>query len=259
MWICELPKNKFMRSHPHTAKLSAAALTATLLVSIAGQAQAITFEGTSSGQWGMPANPSGSTVISNQNGGINNRLSWGRTDNCLTCTPFNNYVQYDGVSFNAGVGSIFNLGNLTYRNGSTWDGFNGDFPLNIALSLTNPFSSTKAFDFSFNIFNTPNNSGDAVVDGDKLRFSTAGISSQQFNYDGVDYTLELTGFSSDGGQTIMSEFNSPEASIANASLYGKLTGVVQAPPEKTIPEPAAVAGLSLLGIYFATRRRSRNI
>mgnify|MGYP000128175241 CR=1 FL=1 len=235
-------------------------VTTTALVSFTSAAQAINFSGTSSGQWGMPANPSGSTVLSSQNGELNNRLSWGRTDKCGGgCTPFNNYVQYDGVSFNAGVGSLFNLGNLTYRNGSTWDGFNGDFPLNIALSLTNPFSSTKAFDFSFNIFNTPNNTGDAVIDGDKLRFSTAGISSQQFNYDGVDYTLELTGFSSDGGQTIMSEFNSPEASIANASLYGKLTAVVQAPPQKTIPEPAAVAGLSLLGIYFATRRRSRNI
>lgn len=248
-----------MRSHPHTAKLSTAALTATVLVSLASQAQAITFSGTSSSQWGMPANPSNSTVISNETGGINNRLSWGRTDgNCPTCTTFNNYVQYNGVGFNAGVGSLFNLGNLSYRNGSTWDAFDGDFPLNIALSLTNPFTSTQNFNFSFNILNTPNNSGNPVVDGDKLRFSTAGISSQQFNYDGVDYTLELAGFSSDGGQTIMSEFNSPEGTIANASLYGKLTAL-QAPPQKTIPEPAAVAGLSLLGIYFATRRRSRNI
>jgi hypothetical protein len=34
----------------------------------------------------MPTDPSGSTIISNQNGGTNNRLSWGRTDSCLGCT-----------------------------------------------------------------------------------------------------------------------------------------------------------------------------
>lgn len=249
--------------------LSGAAVTAAVLVSFVSQAQAITFLGTSSGQWGMPENPSASTVISSQNGGINNRLSWGRTDNCSTCTPFNNYVQYDGIGFNTGVGSLFNLGNLSYRNGSVYDAFDGDFPLSITLSLTNPVSNSTTFDFSFNIFNSPNNSGNPVIDGDKLRFSTAGISSQTFKYDGVDYTLELSGFSTDGGQTLVSEFNSPEGTVAYASLYGKLTALesTELPelpetpesPQQTIPEPAALAGLSLLGIYFATRRRSRNI
>ncbi len=239
-------------------KLSVAAVTVTSLVSLAGQSQAVTFSGTSAGQWGMPENPSGSTVISNQNGGINNRLSWGRTDLCgVQCTPFNNYVQYDGVGFNAEVGSLFNVGNLSYRNGSAWDAFDGDFPLSISLSLGNSANNTQTFDYSFNIFNTPNISGNSVVDGDRLRFSGGLLSSSQFNYNGVDYALELVGFSTDGGQTIVSEFNSPEGTIAYASLYGKIRSIaVSQPPQQSVPEPTVLLGLSLLGIYFATRRRN---
>ena len=219
-----------------TNKLSAAALTLSALVSFADQAQAITFSGNSSGQWGMPANPSSSTYISSQNGGINNRLSWGRIDGCGGgCTPFNNYVQYDGVGFNAEVGSLFNLGNLSYRNGSVWDAFDGNFPLNISLSLTNPLSNTQAFNFSFNILNTPNSTGNAVLDGDRLRFSGGLLSNNSFNYEGVNYALELVGFSTNGGTTLVNEFNSPEGSIAFASLYGKFTALT--PPPQPQPQP----------------------
>lgn len=239
----------------YATKLSAGLLAATVSLTLASQAQAITFSGSSSGKWGMPANPSGSTSISSQNGGTNNRLSWGRTD-CLGCTPFNNYVQYDNVSFNAEVDTLFNIGNLSYRNGSTWDNFDGNFPLNLSLSLTNPFSSSRDFNFLFNIFNTSNVTGNAVLDGDKLRFSTAGLSSETFNYDGVDYTVELVGFSSDGGQTIVSEFNSPESSIARASLYGKITAFTP-PTQQSVPEPGTIIALSALGIYSIFRYREK--
>lgn len=258
-----------MAQNSIVAKLFSSAI-ATTIVGFAGQVQALSFTGASSGRWGMPANPSASTILSNQNRGINNRLSWGRND-CFDCTPFNNYVQYDGTSFDADVGSLFNLGNLSYRNGSTWNNFDGDFSLNIALSFTNPVNSTNIFNFSFNILNTINATGNSIVDGDRLRFSTAGISSQSFNYNGVDYTLQLVGFSSNSGQTIVSDFNSPEGNTAQASLYGKITSVNSPPPTQTdasnprdttaidtrrVPEPASVAGLLLLGVFFAAGRRN---
>ncbi|MFB2839776.1 choice-of-anchor K domain-containing protein [Floridanema evergladense] len=232
-------------------QLSTGLLAATVLFTLASQAQAITFSGRSSGEWGMPTNPSGSTVISSQNGGTNNRLSWGRTDNCGgSCTPFNNYVQYDNVSFNAEVNALFNIGNFSYRNGSVWDAFDGDFPLSLSLFLINPFSSTRNFNFLFNILNTPNTTENPVLDGDRLRFSTAGLSSESFNYDGVDYTLELVGFSTDGGRTIVNEFNSPEGSIASASLYGKITAIIP-PTQQSVPEPASTLGLLALGVLGA--------
>lgn len=211
---------------PAAARLSAVVLMSlvSLGVSTQNQAQAanLTFTGTSSGQWGLPENPSQSTQITDQAGGINNRLEWG-VPNCIGCTTFNNYVQYDSTKFTAGVGSLFNLGKLTYRNGSTLDAFNGDFPLTVSLLMDGPTQRLQAFSFLFNILNTDNLAADPVLDGDRLRFSTAGLSSQSFEYHGIHYTLQLIGFSLDNGLTILNEFNAPEGETVKASLFGKIT------------------------------------
>lgn len=228
------------------------AIVATLL-GLQARAQAINFSGTTSGEWGVPLIPTPTSAISitSHNGGTNNRLTWG----IASPDKFPSYVQFDGRNFSTSANSLFNLGTLSYGNGSTYtySNFDGDFPLTIGLSLTLPFANDETFNFLFNILNTPNNTGNPILDGDRLRFSTAGISSQIFNYQGNDYTLKLMGFSTDGGKTILSEFNSPEGSVAKASLYGQMI-----PAEKpvTVPDPAGTAGVSLLGIYFAVRRRS---
>ncbi len=204
------------------------------------QAQGLTFQGTTSGQWGMPSNSSGSTFLSN-NGGVNNRLTWGRVDNCPGCTTFTNYVQYDGLGFQTGVGSTFLLGNLSYRNGSIWDSFDGDFPLGISLDFTGLGLGTQNFSFLFNIFNSPNVTGNAVVDGDRLRFSNSGISSQTFTLGDTIYNLRLIGFSSDGGNSLVSEFNSPEGTTAYASLFGQIQSIGSiAPPPAPSPSPEPI-------------------
>lgn len=196
------------------------------------QAFGFTFNGRSTGEWGLPSNPSSSTVLSNQNGGVNNRLEWGTTPpECDLCTKFNNYVQYDGTGFSSAAESLFNLGKLTYRNGSTLDSFDGDFPLTVALFFNGPIARSQTFNFLFNIRNTENVTGNPVLDGDRLRFSTDGIASQTFSYDGIDYTLQLIGFSNDFGRTIVSEFNSPEGNIAEASLFGKIIPTNACPPQ----------------------------
>jgi MYXO-CTERM domain-containing protein len=221
-------------------RISLVAIGSTLCLSFPAQAQVLTFQGTTSGQWGMPSNPSGSTFLSGENGGNNNRLTWGRTDSCSGCTSFNNYVQYDGLGFQAGVGSTFRLGDLSYRNGSVWDPFNGDFPLDISLNFSNPALGNQNFSFLFNILNTPNVTGNAVLDGDRLRFSNSGISSQSFTLGNTIYNLQLIGFSSDGGNTLVSEFNSPEGTIARASLYGQIQAIGTILPPPSPPSPAPV-------------------
>ncbi|NJL90225.1 MAG: hypothetical protein HC916_10870 [Coleofasciculaceae cyanobacterium SM2_1_6] len=130
------------------------------------QAQSLIFQGTTSGQWGMPSNSSGSTFLSN-NGGVNNRLTWGRVDNCWDCTTFPNYVQYDGLGFQTGVGNPFRLGNVSYQNGSAWDIFSGGFPLGIDLNFASPTLGSQSFSFLFDILTTPNVTGNAVLDGDR--------------------------------------------------------------------------------------------
>ena len=187
---------------------------------------ATTFTGNSFGQFGEPSEPNSRAEISltNQNSGTNNRLTWG----IPASDSFNTYVQYDGASFNAEPNSLFSLGQLTYANGSfqAGTGFNGDFPLNVSLALNSPITGQTNFDFSFNIFNTPNSTGDPVEDGDRLRFSTGGLSRQSFNFDGKQYTLELFGFSEDAGNQFTSQFNSPEETVVTASLYGRIAPVV---------------------------------
>ena len=60
----------------------------------------------------------------------------------------------------------------------------------------------------------------------------------------------LMGFSSDGGNTFVSEFDSPEESIAEAMLYAQIRA-------KSIPEPTTIAGLGLFGVYLAGSFKKR--
>lgn len=211
-------------------------------------AQALTFTGSSAGQFGLPINPGVGTVqaLSNQGGGTNNRLDWG--------TPlsgsFSNYVQFDGSSsFSTSTDTLFKVGDLTYRNGATLNNFNGNFPLSTALNFSDPTGVSKTFSYLFNILNTPNSTGNPVLDGDKLKFSTAGLTSDTFNVGGTNYTLQLLGFSTDGGTNIISEFNSPEGATANAGLYGKITAA-------PIPTPALLPGLIGLGVAALRKRKA---
>ncbi|MEG4147000.1 choice-of-anchor K domain-containing protein [Microcoleus sp. Pol12B5] len=136
------------------------------------------------------------------------------------------YVQFDESEFTTATDISFNLGNLNYRNGITVFGSEpeGDFPLNVTLSLTNPVPSTQTFNFSFNLTSTLNATGDPVKDGDILRFSD-GIAKQKFNFQGTDYRLQLVGFSADSGQTTLGRFNTPEQRFSEAQLIGKIKPV----------------------------------
>lgn len=241
----EFPLKRFIN------KLSTFLLTTNVLLGLPVGAQAVTFTGHTRGEWGLPntENPMAVVNLSSEDGGTNNRLTWGTPG----IAGINNYVQFNGMNFTAAPNHIFKLGEIFYRNGSTLveTNFDGDFPLNLELELSLPLTNTESFEFLFNILNTPNNTEDPVLNGDRLRFSTAGMSSQTFNYEGIEYTLQLIGFSTDDGETILNEFNSSEFSISNASLYGKIRF---APPPVSVPEPCAILGLSILSIYLATRQ-----
>lgn len=55
--------------------VSIGAIASMISGDLPAQAQVLTFQGTTNGQWGMPSNPSGSTFLSSENGGIDNRLT----------------------------------------------------------------------------------------------------------------------------------------------------------------------------------------
>ncbi|MEG4273290.1 MULTISPECIES: choice-of-anchor K domain-containing protein [unclassified Microcoleus] len=139
------------------------------------------------------------------------------------------FSQAKGISTASDI--PFNLGNLTYRNGITLQGSEpqGDFPLDVTLSLTNPVPSAQTFNFSFNLTVTENTTGDPVKDGDILRFSDTGISQEIIKFPGSfgdsGYRLELVGFSTDGGKTTLGRFDTPEQRLSDALLIAKIKPV----------------------------------
>lgn len=188
---------------------------------------ALTFNGESFGIFGAPVNPWRTTVfeITDEDGGIENRLTWGKPS---SSDSFSSFVQFDGAEFDTGLNDLFYLGDLTYGNGElkSRTNFEGDFPLEIYLSFSDPIDREENFEFSFNLFEVNNTTGDPVLDGDFLRFSDAGLSQETFRYKGNLYTLELFGFqTSDGDLTTRGQFNAPEFSVTTTSLFGKVSQV----------------------------------
>lgn len=229
--------------------------TTTMLFATTAKVEAISFAGTSSASMSLPAGTFGAS-LSNEDGGTNNRMTWG--------TPvdgsFTNYIQYDGLRFSTGLDTLFAVGDFTFRNGTTLsnsDNFTGDLPLDVKLSFTNPLVGDEQFQYTFNYEATRNIHNDPVLDADILKFPTNGFTSDTLNFDGVDYTLMLMGFSSDGGNTFVSEFNSPEESIAEAMLYAQIRATSIPKPTKSIPEPTTIAGLGLVGVYLAGSFKKR--
>ena len=153
-------------------------------------------------------------------GAAGNKISLGTPE-------FASFVQFDGTNFSTGTDSNFTLGKLTYQNGETDGGSEpkGDIPLNIALSVTQPESNTQTFKFVVKNQVTVNSTRNAVLDGDRLLFSGAGLSKDRIKVAGVEYTLDLFGFTSDGGKSTVGQFDSPEGTTATATLLGKIIPV----------------------------------
>jgi hypothetical protein len=189
--------------------ISTTALVSTVLGAIASSSPAhafsANFAGSASGTWGLPANATTSTIISNQDGGTGNQLSWGLTNidvpTCVSCTSFNNFIQFNGSGFAPTDNTPFSLGQLTYRNASTTDLVDGQyqtvdfaFPLQISLLFQDATLPAVAFNFAFNIRNTPNVEGDPVASADILSFGSTGRASRMFMVGGKQYSLNLLGF-----------------------------------------------------------------
>ncbi|MGB6169895.1 MAG: choice-of-anchor K domain-containing protein [Geitlerinemataceae cyanobacterium] len=210
------------------------------------------FIGKSSGKFTGPVEANSEAVVnlSGENGGMDNRFEWG----VAAGDSFTNVVQFDGSDFGAKIGETFKLGQLFYQNGTTNRNFNGDFGFSLNLDIDGTDNDPGSFDFFFNIVNTPNETGDAVADGDRLQFSTGGLSAQTFAFDGKTYTIELSGFSTDGGETTKGGFASPEESFAIASLYGNIVEIpveaidaFEPLPDEAVQEITEAGGVLLGG------------
>jgi hypothetical protein len=78
--------------------------------------------------------------------------------------------------------------------------------LNVMVSLSSPINTDYNFSsFAFSITNTPNNTGNPVVDGDIVTLGN-NTTGNTFTYAGTEYTLDILGFSQDSGNTFAYDF-----------------------------------------------------
>lgn len=236
-------------------KLLACCLALPLLYSVA---QATTISGSAVGAWqnqqvlpynvwhinNNDSNSPAATAVSVFDWGLDNPPS--STINSFT---------FDGIdSFSVDEGVTFLLGDFSYLNGNSiaWSaaGVTG-VDLAMQFGITSPVFSSNAGSavFNFAIENTPNNTGNNITDGDIVRI-IGSSSSFSFINEGVRYSLEILGFSTNGGQTTTLNFSSPEYGTAPAGLYAKFNA-------NPVPEPATLI-LFGAGIAGLAARRFKN-
>ena len=222
---------------------------------IGTNANATFFSGSAIGSWGNVDSTHWNDVYSisnNDTGGVAN-FNWG-VGGSYPATAFDNQFTFDGVGSDPGESEwnveediAFLLGDFMYQNGSTYNSTGVDgVDLDVMISLTSPESMNYAFTSFFSITNTPNTTGDPVLDGDIV--TLANTTGNTFTYAGAEYTLDILGFSEDSGNTFAYDFSSPEGDIQNAGIYGKISktgGGAQ------VPEPATIflLGSGLLGLF----------
>ncbi|NET53173.1 MAG: hypothetical protein F6K09_32255, partial [Merismopedia sp. SIO2A8] len=225
-------------------------------------AQAITFSGTATGTWGDPIIGNNTTPVFSGVG--TNAFSWG-----VPALGFaDNELGFQGLTFNTGPDVLFPIGNLTYFNGTIQQDTGVDgVSLSIDLAFATPEPITQVFNFDFAIITTPN-IGTPAENADSL-LPVATFGDRIITVGGEDYTLQLTGFSQDGGLTSSPAFSVLEETQTTATLYGRLTppplsapilapspgGGVSTPGSDTaIPEPSFTLGLGLVALYGLVKK-----
>ncbi len=236
-----------MKLNSLTTLVSTVALATLASVSLSSSAQAQTFVGNSSGTWGTPDPGTNTNPVFSGVG--TDTFEWGQAS---FGTPPNR-LSFAGNAFSTNIDTLFQVGDLTYFNGSTSINTAVDsVPLNVELAFTDPTGFTESFAFNFDIVSTPN-TNDPQESADFV-FPMSSFGDRSFSFDGMDYTLELTGFSQDGGATTVDEFRVLEDATTTAAVFGKITKA----PVQDVPEPTILGGLGLLSLYLIKRRRDQH-
>lgn len=246
------------------AKLSPAVITG-LLSFYAPSANALTLNG-SSGSWSNTVGGSGITTINNTDGVYSygqrdtgeNQVRWGSPaySNSLFDKSGLGFAGVGSTSFNSG--DIFELGTLSHFNNPIWGG-TAAASTDLAINLDFAELGSQTFNFTLEIDETPNIAGTCVYSSDtacadKISWTNA-ISDQSFSIGEQAYTLELLGFRNTPDSAIVTDFISQEGGTSQASLYGRLNALTPTTPAASVPEPATLSGLAVVGLALASRSR----
>jgi len=161
--------------------------------------------------------------------------------------------RFDGAAppeFTVETGDVFSLGDFTHTNQPVWGSITGaQLDISMDLMINGVMLGEGPFSFSF-IHDETTNACDTTLNPDCANdlVSFANLStSDTFMVDGVEYTLDLIGFSVDG--VFMTEFSTIEGQSNTAQLLATFTTA------SSVPAPPAfiLMALGLIGVVFSRR------
>jgi len=169
----------------------------------------------------------------------------------------NEYTLTGLTGFATPENTPFAVADLFYHNGRTLARSSvTSAPVNVDVHFSDPPGVDRTLTFSFD-FALTLNSNDGPASADML--SPVDVYSTTTFFDGPDeYTLELLGFSDDGGTTILPQFVLAEKTNLTSTLYGRIvppeSGGFEPENDLPVPEPA---GLGLIAAALLMLRKSR--
>ena len=130
-----------------------------------------------------------------------------------------NILEMTGQHFSVEENTAFAVSELFYHNGSTYVS-RYNIPFELTLDYTEPDLDPVAFNFDFSLNVTPYND-DPNISADNLTILDV-VTSTPFQFNGIDYSLDLIGFSTDGGNTINNSFTLWEEYDTQSLLYAEI-------------------------------------